>query len=339
MAVSSKVVPKTMQAIIVKALGEPDVMKIATIPLPDIDSHQVLVRVEYAGVNPVDTYIRSGAFGKVPALPFTPGKDGSGVVYKIGSSINHLKVGDQVWFCAAVGTPHGSYAEFAVVQGTDTWVLPKGVGLQIGAALGVPYLTAYRALLVKGKCRSGQIVFIHGGSGAVGQACVQIAKKEGLRVVATAGSDTGEEILRGLKVDGVFSHRGKGYVDYIRDKFPEGFDLIVEMRADLNLSSDCVLAGRNGRILVVGNRGPTHTLNARHIMLTEVSIIGVALMASTKAEWEAGAAYVSKGVGEGWLAPRISKEYPLEDAPQAHIDIIEATEGATGKLLLKIYDD
>ncbi|XP_003742857.2 quinone oxidoreductase [Galendromus occidentalis] len=326
-----------MRGILVKALGDPHVMKMAEIPIPKISPNEVLVRVDYAGVNPVDTYVRAGTFGRSPPLPYTPGKDGAGTVERVGAKVRHVAPGDKVFFCSMFSDGgHGSYAELAVAEENEVWPLPGGDS-SLGAALGTPYLTAYRALITKGRCTKGETVLVHGGSGAVGQACVQIAKNEGLRVIATAGSAEGLDILRELGADLVLDHKlsDDRKIAELKERAPSGLDIIVEMRADLNLGTDCQVIGKKGRILVVGNRGST-TLDARFLMFPEASISGVAILAATKDEFRDASKYVSDGVREGWARPNISKIYSLESAPQAHIDIIESRGGATGKLLLDV---
>uniref|UniRef100_A0A914C365 Enoyl reductase (ER) domain-containing protein n=1 Tax=Acrobeloides nanus TaxID=290746 RepID=A0A914C365_9BILA len=266
-----------MRAAIVKKFGPASNIVIEQAwPCPTISNRQVLVRVKASSVNPVDTYIRAGQYAQLPELPYTPGRDGSGIVEQIGKEVQNFKVGDSVWFTRPTT---GSSAELAVVEDT-LFLLPEGISYSQGAALGIAYMTAYRALILKGSAKPGQSVFIHGASGGVGIAACQIAKALGLQVVGTAGTENGIKLVEENGAEFVFNHREKDYVSKIQEKFPNGFDIILEMLANQNLDTDLTLIGKNGRIVVIGNRG-TSQIDARKTMQKESMIIGVGLGFST----------------------------------------------------------
>jgi NADPH2:quinone reductase len=173
-----------MKGISCAEFGAPDVMKVADIPVPEPKEGEVLVKVYAAGINPVETYKRAGTYAKhlLPALPFTPGADGAGIVEKLGAGVASVAVGDRVWLS---GSTSGTYAEFCVSKASDVHALPADIGFKEGAGIGTAYRTAYRALFtrVKGLAKSGQTVLVHGASGGVGIAAIQLAKAHGCKFV------------------------------------------------------------------------------------------------------------------------------------------------------------
>ncbi|KAA0192402.1 hypothetical protein HAZT_HAZT004678 [Hyalella azteca] len=200
-----------------------------------------MVEMKYSGVNPVDTYIRSGSYAVLPQLPYIPGKDGAGVI---------AQVGDRV-FVEQSGR-HGTLAEFAAVHEDRTYLLPENLNLEQGAALAIAAFTAYRALHLKGGARKGHRVLVHGASGSVGQAAVQLARAAGLHVVGTAGTAEGEEVVLQCGAAAVYNHRRPGYLDELKAKESEGFDIVLEMLSNVNLGNDLSLLRRRS-VVVVSN--------------------------------------------------------------------------------------
>ncbi|XP_005871981.1 PREDICTED: quinone oxidoreductase [Myotis brandtii] len=324
---------KLMRAIRVFEFGGPDVLKFQSdvaVPIPK--DHQVLIKVHACGVNPVDTYIRSGTYSRKPPLPYTPGSDVAGVIEAVGENVSAFKKGDRVF---TAGTISGGYAEFAVVADDNVYTLPEKLDFQQGAALGVPYFTAYRALLHSARGKAGESVLVHGASGGVGLAACQIARAYGLKVLGTAGTEEGKNIVLQNGAHEVFNHREVNYIDKIKTSVGEkGIDIILEMLANVNLSNDLNLLSYGGRVIIVGSRGPIE-INPRDTMAKETSIIGVALYSSTKEEFRQFAAALQAGMEVGWLKPVIGPQYPLEKAVQAHENIIHSS-GATGKMILLV---
>ncbi|GMS92136.1 hypothetical protein PENTCL1PPCAC_14311, partial [Pristionchus entomophagus] len=259
-----------MRGAVVMAFGGPEHISIREdLPVPTItESHQVLIEVRAAGVNPVDTYIRAGTFPQRPQLPFVTGIDGAGVVREVGSAVTHVKLGDRVWFF----TLGGATAEFAVVP--YAFPLPKGFSFTEGACLGLPYSTAYRALFTKGHIKAGERVLIHGASGGVGLAACQLAAFAGASlVVGTAGTEQGLEAVRRNGAHHAVNHRDAGYVQQLKQLAPEGFDLIIEMAAGVNLSTDIDLLARGGRVGIVGRQAPG-TMDAGALNQKELTAFG-----------------------------------------------------------------
>ncbi|XP_045440419.1 quinone oxidoreductase isoform X2 [Pipistrellus kuhlii] len=271
---------KLMRAIRVFEFGGPDVLKFQSdIAVPIPKDHQVLIKVHACGVNPVDTYIRSGSYSRKPLLPYTPGSDVSGVIEAVGENVSAFKKGDRVF---TTGTISGGYAEFAVAADDTVYTLPEKLDFRQGAALGVPYFTAYRALLHSARAKAGESVLVHGASGGVGLAACQIARAYGLKVLGTAGTEEGKNIVLRNGAHEVFNHREVNYIDKIKKSVGEkGINIILEMLANVNLSNDLNLLSYGGRVIIVGSRGPIE-INPRDTMAKESSIIGVAMYSSTQ---------------------------------------------------------
>ncbi|XP_018012642.1 quinone oxidoreductase [Hyalella azteca] len=322
----------SMRAIQVKEFGASWVMQLVPdVKKPIPEKNEVLVEMKYSGVNPVDTYIRSGSYAVLPQLPYIPGKDGAGVIAQVGNAVKKFKVGDRV-FVEQSGR-HGTLAEFAAVHEDRTYLLPENLNLEQGAALAIAAFTAYRALHLKGGARKGHRVLVHGASGSVGQAAVQLARAAGLHVVGTAGTAEGEEVVLQCGAAAVYNHRRPGYLDELKAKESEGFDIVLEMLSNVNLGNDLSLLRRRSVVVVVGCRGEV-TISPRLLMANEASIVGCAPSAADEEEAASTAAAVIQAVQKGQLVPRVSKIYTLEQASQAHDDVIN--NPSLGKLIVDV---
>jgi len=318
-----------MKAIRVHALGEPSVLQLEDIAEPAPGPGQVLVRVHAAGVNPVDTYIRAGAQGYNPPLPYTPGLDAAGIVEAVGSGAKRVQTGERVY---AAGTLTGAYAEMALCGEAQVHHLPDNVSYPQGAALGVPYGTAHRALFHRGGAQPGEIVLVHGASGGVGIPAVQMARAEGLTVIGTAGTAEGRELVRQQGAHHVLDHRAGDYLDAVmRITGGRGVDLVLEMLANVNLGRDLTLLSRNGRVVVIGSRGDVE-VTPRELMRREADIRGVTLALATESQLARAHAAIGAGLENGTLRPVVGRQLPLAQAPEAHRLVIEAS--ALGKIVL-----
>ncbi|KAM4023503.1 quinone oxidoreductase isoform 1-T3 [Anomaloglossus baeobatrachus] len=326
-------VGRLMRAIRVSEFGKPDVLKLLTdVPVPSPGEKQVLIRVHACGINPVETYMRAGTYARKPNLPYTPGSDVSGVVEDVGRNVTAFKKGDRVF---TTQTITGGYAEYTVASEDSVHPLPEQLNFKQGAAISVPYFTAYRALITRAHGRSGEVVLVHGASGGVGIAACQIARAYGFKVFGTAGSPEGLNLVLQNGAHKAFNHREKDYIEQIREAAGEdGVNVILEMLSNVNLSNDLKLLSYGGRVMIIGCRGPIE-INPRDTMMKESSISGVALFSSTKDDWKEASAALYGGMESGWLRPLIGPEYSLEKAPQAHADIIQ-NSGATGKMVFVI---
>ncbi|HVM74557.1 MAG TPA: NADPH:quinone reductase [Candidatus Saccharimonadales bacterium] len=318
-----------MKAIQVHKFGGPEVLEIHEVPKPKSGAGQILVRVHAAGVNPYDTYMRNGTYAIKPELPYTPGSDAAGTVEAVGDGVKKFKAGDRVY---TAKTLSGAYAEYALADESQLYPLPEKISFAQGAGLWVPYGTAYTALHHHAKARPGETLLVHGASGGVGSAAVQIARAMGMTVMGTAGSARGQELVKKEGAHHVFDHTKAGYAEDIWNATAGlGVDVILEMLANVNLAADLKLLAKEGRVIIIGNRGEI-TINPRELMARRASARGFTLWAATEAESLEIHAAIAAGLENGTMRPIVGKELPLKDAPQAHQDVL--TPGAFGKIVL-----
>jgi NADPH2:quinone reductase len=318
-----------MKAIRVEEFGDPSVLHVAQVPVPVPGAGEVLVRLHAAGVNPVETYIRSGKYAKLPPLPYTPGNDGAGVIEALGTGVAGLSLGDRVYVAAA---KTGTYAEQCVAPAGDVRPLPAVASFAQGAALGVPYATAWRALMQRGGGQPGETVLINGATGGVGVAALQFARSVGLTVFATGGSEAGRVFLRAQGADEVFDHTEPAYRQAVLERTGgKGVDLILERLANVNLAHDLKLLAVHGRVVVIGSRG-TIEIDPRDTMGREADIRGVMLGHASPAELAEAHGAIARGLENGTLVPVIAREFPLAEAPAAHEAVMAS--GPPGKIVL-----
>jgi len=318
-----------VKAIRVNTFGEPEVLRLEEVPTPRPGAGQVLVRMHAIGVNPVETYIRAGKYARLPALPYTPGNDGAGVVEQVGSDVNAFKPGDRVY---TAGSVSGTYAEFTLCKMEQVHPLPVNVSFAQGAAMGTPYATAYRGLCQRAGAKPGETVLVHGASGGVGTAAVQLARARGLRVFGTAGSDEGRKLAHEQGAHEVFDHRAPDHFEQImKATSGRGVDVIVELLANENLGKDLTILAKGGRVVVIGSRGRVE-IDPRDTMQRDADIRGMVLPNTPPAELASIHAALVVGLENGTLRPLIGKEFSLADAAKAHRAVMQS--GALGKIVL-----
>ena len=318
-----------MKAIRVHEFGGPDVLRLEEIPTPKPGHRQVLVRVHAAGVNPVETYIRAGMYARKPALPYTPGTDGAGVVESVGEGLTHLHRGDRVY---TTGSLTGTYAECALCEAAQVHPLPPAISFAEGACLFIPYYTAYRALFHCAAAQPGEVVLVHGASGGVGIAAVQVARSAGMTVIGSAGSDRGRALVRNQGAHHVVDHTASDAAkDLAALTGGRGPDVILEMLANVNLGKDLTMLAPKGRVVVIGSRGPVQ-IDPRESMSRDASIVGMLLFNATPEDLQRTHAALYAGLEHGTLRPVVGAELPLAEASRAHERIMSG--GAHGKIVL-----
>jgi NADPH:quinone reductase len=318
-----------MKAIRVHEFGGPEVLKLEEVATPKPVSAEVLVRIHAAGVNPYDTYMRAGTYALKPSLPYTPGSDGAGVVEVVSEGVKKVKQGDRVY---TARTLTGAYAEYALALEEQVHPLPAKIDFKQGAGIWVPYGTAYHALHHAAKAHAPETVLVHGASGGVGIAALQIARAMGLRVLGTAGTPKGLELAKQEGAHQVFDHHKAGCQEEILHATDNrGVDIILEMLANVNLSNDTKLLANNGRVIVIGSRGEV-TINPRELMARRASIRAFTLWGITAAEEADIHAGLFAGLENGTLRPVVGKVLPLAEAARAHKEILEP--GSGGKIVL-----
>lgn len=319
-----------MKAIRVNEFGDPQVMKLEDVPDPKPGPGQVVVAVKAVGVNPVETYVRAGKYPSKPPLPYTPGADAAGTIEAVGPDVSRFKVGDRVY---TQGSISGTYAQKALCDQKQVHPLPSNVSFDQGAAVGVPYMTAYYALFFRAHVHAGETVLVHGASGGVGTAAVQLARAFGLTVLGTAGSEKGRKLAMENGAHQVFDHHAADYLQQVLAATPgkRGVDVILEMAAHENLGKDPQALAKQGRVIVIGSRGPVE-VNPRDYMSRDADIRAMTIMNATDAQTAGAHAAIVAGLANGSLRPVVGQTLPLDQAPKAHEDVLKP--GSYGKIVL-----
>jgi NADPH2:quinone reductase len=317
-----------MKAIQVREFGGPEVLKAVDVPDPKPGPGQVLVRVQAIGVNPVDTYIRAGWYGP-REFPYTPGSDAGGVVEAVGDGVTKFRAGDRVYTASTIS---GAYAERALCDAKRAFPLPDKLTFQQGAAIGIPYGTAYYAIHFRGRVKPAETVLVHGASGGVGTAAVQLVRLVGATVIGTGGTDQGRQLVREQGAHHVLDHRAGDYLEQLKQLTGgRGVDVILEMLANVNLGKDLNVLAKHGRVVVVGSRGKVE-LDPRDTMSRETDIRGMTMNIVTDEQIAVIHAGLAPGLNNGTLKPVVGKVMPLADAAKAHVAVMEA--GSYGKIVL-----
>ncbi len=318
-----------MKAVLVNEFGAPEVMRLEEVPDPVPGPGEVVVRLAAAGVNPVDTYIRAGFYRPDLRLPYTPGLDGAGTIVAVHPEVRHRRVGERVYVASSLS---GTYAEQALCLEFQTHPLPDSVTFQQGAAIGVPFGAAFRALFQRGHALPGETVLVHGASGGVGIAAVQLARAAGLTVIGTAGTEEGEKLALSQGAHHVLNHRRPGYLDALPElTCSQGVDIVLEMLANVNLAHDLQVLAKGGRVVVIGSRGKVE-IDPRDAMMREGAILGMTILKATDRELASMHAAFAAGLANGTLRPVVSRELPLAQAAKAHHDVLE--KSTLGKIVL-----
>ncbi len=321
-----------MKAIRVDGFGGPEVLRTAEVPDPLPGAGQVVVRVEFAGVNFIDVYHRTGLYPN--PLPLVPGMEGAGVVAERGSGVATLREGDRVAWTGILG----SYAERVVVPAERAVLVPAGIGTDAAAAVMLQGLTAHYLCTSTFPLRKGQVCLVHAAAGGVGLLLVQMAKRRGARVIGTVGTEAKAELARGAGADDVVLYTREDFLDAVRRLTDgRGVDVVYDSvgRATADKSLDCLAP--LGMMVVFGNAsGPMPPIDPLVLMrkgslfLTRPNLMHYI---ADRASLEARASDVLGDVAAGRLAVRIDRELPLGNAAEAH----RALEGrlTAGKVLLR----
>jgi NADPH2:quinone reductase len=339
-----------MRSIVYSQPGTSAVLSLADRPVPEPGDGEVRVRVVVSGVNPTDWKARQGGtYGD--GLPFpeiTPNQDGAGIVDAVGPGVEGLSVGDHVWlFMAAASRPTGTAQEYTVVPAARVVPLPEGVSFDVGASLGVPAMTAHRALTVHedGPTRlspgalSGKTVLVAGGAGAVGHAAIQLGRWAGATVITTISSDDKAALATAAGAHHTVNYREEDAAERIRAIAPDGVDIVVEVSIPANAELDAAVLANHGVVSMYADNGgdaasipvrPNMSINARYQFLLLYTIGDAALRAAAEditAALRDGVLPVGDDAGLALL------RFPLEETAAAH----DAVQGdAVGKVLIDV---
>jgi NADPH2:quinone reductase len=339
-----------MRAVVYTETGDASVLELVEREPAEPGPGEVRVRIVRAGVNPTDWKFRAGGMGGLAFPEIVPGQDGAGVVDAVGPDVTDLAVGDRVWTMLAQHTrPGGTAQEQVVLPVTHLTVLPEGASYDLGASLGVPAVTAHRALTTSedGPARlapgalAGRTVLVAGGAGAVGNAAIQLARWAGATVLSSVSSDEKAALATAAGAHHVVDYRQTDLVEAVRGLAPDGVDLVVEVAPAQNLRADVALIRPRGTIAIYANNGgdevtlsvrETFSTNARFQWVLLYTVGHEALRAAAE-DITAAVADGAYGVGEDHGLPL--HHYPLEQTADAHA-AVEA--GAVGKVLVDVAD-
>jgi NADPH2:quinone reductase len=319
-----------MKAMRAHQLGGPEQLKLEEAPEPQVQAGQVMIRVRAAGINPADVVRLSGRLGSVP-LPYIPGMDVCGEVQSLGAGVSNLKQGQRVFGRALTG----GYAERTCLAAEEAIPLPANLSFEEGAAIPIPFYTAYHALHNKAAVKSGETVLVSAGGGGVGVAAVQLAKLVGARVMTTVGSREKAERVRTLGADLAVNYREQDFVAEAQ-KFTDkkGVDVIIENVAADNLAKDFLAVAPRGRIVVIGTgtgKAGDASFPVFAALMKDVSMLGMSLINAGAAIAEM-ASVLSGLFSEGKIKAVVSKSYPLAQTATALDDLMASR--VFGKLVL-----
>jgi NADPH2:quinone reductase len=340
----------SMRAITYTRLGDPSVLELVDKPMPEPGDGELRIRVLVSGVNPTDWKSRSGTFGGAPTEATVPNHDGAGVVEEVGAGVTGFRVGDRVWVTlAGDGRPAGGTAqEFAVVPADRAFALPGGADVELGASVGIPAVTAHRALTVAedGPARlrpdalAGKTVLVAGGAGAVGNAALQLARWAGAEVIATVSGEAKARLARAAGAHHVVNYKEADAAEAIRGVARDGVDLVVEVAAGANAELDLAVLRPRGTISIYANDGGRFNLDVRRNMGLNARYQFVLLYTVGWDRIAAAAADINQAIEDGAL--RVGEQaglplhrYRLEDAAAAHAAV---EGGAVGKVLITVAE-
>ena len=326
-----------MKAAFIKQPGSPENIVYGDLPAPVPTGSQVLVRVKAVSVNPIDTYIRSGAVAMILPMPFIVGCDLAGVVEATGPAAKQFKPGDRVWGSnqGLLGR-QGTFAEFAAVEEGWLYPIPPGVSDEQAAALALVGITAHLGLVREAKLRSGEVLFVNGGSGGVGSAVVQIAKALDAQVITTAGSDEKAAVCRELGADLAINYKVQDVDATVKAFAPQGVNVWWETLREPNFDRSVALLAPRGRMILMAGREARPAFPVGPFYVKGCSLHGFAMFNATPEEQRAAATDINHWTAAGKLRARIDRILPLSEAAAAHRLQEQNTLGRAGTLAGKI---
>ncbi len=326
-------IPKTMRAVEISQPGGPEVLQICERPVPVPGYGEILIRVEYAGVNRPDALQRAGAYAPPPGASDLPGLEASGEVVGVGAGVTEWSVGDKV--CALL--PGGGYAEFVTCPAAHALRIPDNMDMKSAACLPETYYTVYSNVFMRGGLKAGERFLVHGGSSGIGTTAIQLANVFGARVFTTAGSGEKCKVCKDLGAERVINYREEDFVAVLRAA--GGANLILDMVGGGYIPRNIKALADEGRMVHIAFlTGPKVELNFAQIMMRRLTITGSTLRPQSDLAKARIAAELNEHVWPlldvGRIAPVLDSEFALEDATGAHARL--EAGGHIGKIALKV---
>jgi NADPH2:quinone reductase len=327
-----------MKAAFYERTGPPEVIQFGELPTPTLKPGEVLIHVGAAALNPIDTYIRSGAVPSKLSFPFIPGCDLAGTVEQVGPGVVRFKAGDRVWGSnqGLLGR-QGTFAEFASVQEDWLYQTPPGVSDELMAATALVGITAHLGLFRCARLRSDETVFVNGGTGGVGAMVVQMAKAVGARVVTTVGSADKGELCKSWGADLVLNYKTDDIAASIR-RFTadKGVQVWYETQREPDFLRTVPLVATRGRIIVVAGRQAQPVFPVGPFYLKDLSLHGFAMFNAPCEQQRSCAEDINRWMAEGRLSMPIGRRFALGESAAAHRLQEENSLHKAGTLIGKI---
>jgi len=326
-----------MKAAYIFEPGPPEKIVYGDLPRPSPTGSQVLVKVGAVAVNPVDTYIRSGAIAFELPKPFVVGCDLAGTVEAVGPGVTMFKPGDRVWGSnqGLLGR-QGTFAEYVPVEECWLYPTPSGVSDRDAAATALVGITAHLGLFRDARLRRGETLFVNGGSGGVGSCVVQMAKTVGARVVTTAGSEEKCEICRQLGADLALNYKTDDLDDAVHQFSPQGVNVWFETLREQDLERAVGLLAFRGRLVLMAGRDARPPFPVGPFYVKDCAMHGFAMFNASPDEQRRASEEINRWLAEGKLRPRIGRVMNLSEAAAAHRLQEENTLHKSGTLAGKI---
>jgi NADPH2:quinone reductase len=326
-----------MKAAFITETGPPDVIRLGELPDPVPGPREALVRVRACAINPIDTYVRSGAVAMPLPLPFVVGCDLAGEVVAVGDDVVALRPGMRVWGSnqGLLGR-QGTFAELAAVDERWLYPTPAEVTDRDAAAAALVAITAHLGLVEHAALAPGETIFVNGGSGGVGMAVVQIAVALGGRVLATAGTAAKRDALRRAGAEAVFDYRQNDLVAAVHAAAPQGVQVYWETQRDPAFDTAVALLADEGRIVVMAGRDARPAFPVGPFYVKQLRLHGFAMFKSTPQRQAAAAADINRWLAAGRLRSPIDRVLPLAATAEGHALQEANTVGRTGVLAGKI---
>lgn len=326
-----------MKAAFIRATGPADAIEFGELPTPQPGEGQVRVRVQAVSVNPIDTYVRSGAVAMKLPVPFVIGCDMAGLVDEVGAGVTGLREGDRVW-CTNQGLlgRQGTFAEYAVVDAEWLYPLPDGVEPASIAACALVGITAHLGLFREARLRADETILVIGGTGGVGSMVVQMAELAGATVIATGGSDEKCARCRQLGADFAINYKTESIAERTKELAPDGVNVFWETRREPDFDLAVDLMAERGRMVLMAGRDARPEFPVGPFYVKGCSLHGFVMFKATPDEMRQAADDINEWLADGRLQPQIARRMKLSQAAEAHRLQETATLTGEGSLAGKI---
>lgn len=327
-----------MKAAFIHETGEPSVFLYGDLPTPEPGPGQVLVKIAAAAVNPIDTYIRSGAVALPIEFPYICGCDLAGTVEAVGEGVSRFAAGDRVWGSnQSLFGRQGSFAEYAAVDEGWLYPTPESMSDEIAAAGALVGITAHLGLFLNAGLKEGETVFVNGGTGGVGSAVIQLAKSVGARAIATVGSEEKKALCGSLGADLVLNYNDGNLDDQLRaESEANGIDVWFETQREPTPDRTVELMSKRGRIIFMAGRAARPEFPVGPFYVKDLRLFGFAMFNASADEQRVCATAINELFGNGGWSPQIGQTFPLSEAAAAHQLQEDNTLGGQGTLSGKI---